>query len=70
MLTTNNHPEDTDLVEIINLIDPVTIIPIIEKGIEIERLQLIADPKNQFSKDGIRNTRVLLSFLYTRKLGL
>lgn len=61
---------NSQLFEVLNLLDPETIIPTLEKGIEIEKLELIVNPDDERTKASIRNSRVLLSFFYIRKLGI
>jgi hypothetical protein len=62
--------EPFNLYEFLTLVDPATVIPVIEKGIEIEKLQLIANPDCEHTKRSLRSSRALLSFLYSRRLGL
>jgi hypothetical protein len=53
-----------DLIEVLKLIEPTTVIPTLEKGIEIEKLELAANPNCEVIKTSIKNSRILLSFLY------
>lgn len=59
-----------ELTQLIDDLDPCTLIPALEKGIEIEKMELAVNPGNENIKLSIRNARVLLSFLYCRKFGL
>lgn len=63
---THNHDS---LPELLAAIDPKTLIPVVEKGLEIVQLEsLVADESE--TKQCIRSSRILLSFLRTRGLGL
>jgi hypothetical protein len=42
------------------------VIPVLEKGLEIEKLELCTNPKNQESKKRIRASRILLCLLYAQ----
>lgn len=56
------------LLNYISDLDPHAVIPVIEKGLEIERLQSIADDNPQ-SQRRIQHSRALLCFLRIMRLG-
>ena len=55
-----------ELSEILTIVDPEHLIPVLEKGLEIEKL-LSNDPESELR---IRDSRMFLCFLYDRRLGL
>lgn len=55
--------------ELLTLIDPDRLIPVIEKGLEIEKLELSIDPDSKEKKDTIHYSTVLLLFLQLHRLG-
>jgi hypothetical protein len=59
-----------ELIELLCLINPLTVIPVIENGLEIEKLNLSLNDDRLQVEQRIRDTRVLLSFLHARRLGL
>lgn len=66
--STNVYP--VDLLTELNLIDISKVIPDLEQTIEIQKVHLSSNPTDQEIKDRMKNNRLLLSFLYFRKLGL
>lgn len=62
------HNED-NILQVLSLIPPNALISTIEKGLEIQKLEFQANPNEQ-TKECIRYSRAVLSFLYARKLGL
>lgn len=58
-----------NLIEVLNLIEAPAVIPTLEKGIEIEKLELAANPNCEAIKKSIKNSRILLSLLYHCDLG-
>jgi hypothetical protein len=59
-----------NIIEVLELLPPEHIIRALEKGVEIEKLNLLANPDDDEAQQIVRSSRVLLAFLYTRKLGL
>jgi hypothetical protein len=59
-----------ELDRVLNIADPAFMIPVLENGIEIEKLCLAANPDNEDSKVRLRNSRVLLSLLRGQALGV
>lgn len=62
--------EHANLLDIIGVLDPVAVIPALEKGIELQKLDLIINPDCELTKRSIRQSRAFLSLLYGRRLGL
>ena len=62
--------QPSELLQFITTIDPSAIIPALEKGIEIEKLELAARPGDKQIQEIIISSRALLSLLYCIKLGL
>jgi hypothetical protein len=56
-----------DFFDVLSVVDPTTLIPILEKGVEWQ--ELIAQNEDE-AKDTTRDSRVLLAFLRGKKLGL
>lgn len=64
------HYKSGDLIEVLTLIHPDTLIPVIEKGLEIERLELLTQPESEELKESIHYSTIVLTFLRCRRLGL
>lgn len=62
--------ERTDFEQLLCMIDPKLLIRVLEKGVELEKLELQANPGDNRCQEAIRYSRALLSFLYCRSLGL
>jgi hypothetical protein len=60
----------SDIMDTLLLIDPSDLIPVLEKGIELEKLDLSLDSESIMTQRRIRTSRVLLALLYARKLGV
>lgn len=63
------HADDNNIIQVLTMVPPQALIPIIEKGLEIEKLEFQANP-DEHKNECIRYSRAVLSFLYARKLGL
>lgn len=63
-----NH-DNYPLLEVLSALDPETLIPVIERGLEITRLESVLNNNDVIAKQ-IRSSRVLLNFLRARELGL
>jgi hypothetical protein len=61
--------EENNIFHVLTLVPPHALIPVIEKGLEIQKLEFHANPNEQ-ANECIRYSRAVLSFLYARKLGL
>lgn len=61
---------DTTLFEAISLIEPAEVIPVLERGIELEKIDHILGLNSEESDRRIRASRVLLALLYSNKLGV
>jgi hypothetical protein len=57
-----------NLIEALALIEPTALIPTLEKGIEIAKLELAANPNSDDLKISIKNSRIFLSLLYESDL--
>jgi hypothetical protein len=57
------------LLDYISAVDPSAIIPVIEKGLEIERLQALVDQDPELERR-VQQSRALLCVLRTLRLGL
>jgi hypothetical protein len=55
--------------EAVYLVNPASIIPIIERGLEIEKLHFIVD-KSEDTQRRINDAQVLLNLLHLRRLGI
>ena len=62
--------DNGQFLELLTEIDPQKLIPVIEKGLEIHKLDLVLDPDSEEIQDSIRYSRAVLTFLYGRRLGL
>jgi hypothetical protein len=60
----------SDIMDTLLLIDPADLIPVLEKGIELEKIDLALDSESIMTQRRIRTSRVLLALLYARKLGV
>lgn len=63
----NNQP--SNLLELLTMIEPCDVIPVLQEGIETERLKFILSGSPEAARR-IRQARVLLALLYTNKLGV
>lgn len=61
--------DNSKLMEALSLIDPAIVIPVIERGLEIEKLELIVN-KSETTQRRINETQLLLSFLHLQRLGI
>lgn len=65
------QPRDhKSILSIMDLVDPADIIPVIERGVELEKLELSLEPDSLERKRRIRSSRVVLALLYSSKLGI
>jgi hypothetical protein len=64
----HNHNPST-LFDHLTNIDPVAVIPVIEKGLELEKLQSVIDNSAEAERR-VRHSRALLCILRTLRLGL
>lgn len=58
------------LFEILKMVPSDHVIPVLEKGLEIEKLELTANPQDERRAERVRYSSAVLAFLYSRKLGL
>jgi hypothetical protein len=63
-----NH-NSSKIMEAVYLVNPASIIPIIERGLEIEKLHFIVD-KSEDTQRRINDAQVLLNLLHLRRLGI
>lgn len=66
----NPHYIPNDLIELLNIVDTAAIIATMQKGVEVQKLELAANPNDKDLSRALRHSRALLSFLYSRQLGL
>lgn len=63
----NHTNTQEEINEILSLIDPSHVIPVLEIGIELTKLQAQVEEDPKKFNDRIRTSRILLSLLYARK---
>lgn len=61
--------QTTTLLELLTMINPSDVIPVLQEGIETERLKLLLSGSPEAARR-IRQARVLLALLYTNELGV
>jgi len=65
-----DQPTTSSIFEVITLVEAHEIIPVIEKGVECEKIELCLHPDSEESKTRIRTSRIVLALLYASKLGI
>lgn len=63
------YSDENNILQVLTMVPPQALIPVIEKGLEIQKLEFQANPDER-ANECIRYSRAVLSFLYARKLGL
>lgn len=58
--------ERIEFFEVLSISDPTTIIPVLEKGIEVVE---IVSANDKSCNDSLRDSRVLIAFLRAQRLG-
>lgn len=60
---------DNSFFNLLTLMPPEKLLPVIEKGLEIHKLELIINPDSEEIKDCIHYSSTVLAFLRLRRLG-
>lgn len=60
---------DSEFFELLTLVKPEALIRVLEKGISIEKLELIVDPDSKEGQEAIRYSSAVLTFLRLSRLG-
>jgi len=58
-----------NIIEALRLVDPTLIIPVLEKGYELEKLHFIVN-KTEDAQRCLNQTKILLDFLHLLRLGI
>lgn len=61
--------ENTNFLQLLANIPPTKLIPVLEKGLELEKLELIINPESEEVKEIIHYSTAVLTFLRLRRLG-